>query len=243
MKEYLEKISSFGSGERAHQRVREIASFHRIQCSTGLRQAAHHCQQVLESQGICARVISYPFDEKHWYWGQRSFLEWDCKGGWLDLLTEKGRQRLADFDTCATSVMQKSGPCDYSSQPLDIVLMDKGSRKEDYEGVDLEGKLLFLREPFAAYMDWAFTEKGAVGFVTDYLREVPGVRSREDLYDIRNYTSFWWKNWEKEPHIFGFVLTPRQGDALAELCREMREEGEYPQALCKMDTRLYPGEL
>ena len=243
MKEYLEKISSFGSGERAHQRVREIASFHRIQCSTGLRQAAHHCQQVLESQGICARVISYPFDEKHWYWGQRSFLEWDCKGGWLDLLTEKGRQRLADFDTCATSVMQKSGPCDYSSQPLDIVLMDKGSRKEDYEGVDLQGKLLFLREPFAAYMDWAFTEKGAVGFVTDYLREVPGVRSREDLYDIRNYTSFWWKDWEKEPHIFGFVLTPRQGDALAKLCREMREEGKYPQALCKMDTRLYPGEL
>ena len=58
VKEYLEKISSFGSGERAHQRVREIASFHRIQCSTGLRQAAHHCQQVLESQGICARVIS-----------------------------------------------------------------------------------------------------------------------------------------------------------------------------------------
>lgn len=115
---------------------------------------------------------------------------------------------MADFDTCATSVMQKSGPYDYSGQPLDIVLMDKGSRKEDYEGVDLEGKLLFLREPFAAYMDWAFTEKGAVGFVTDYLREVPGVRSREDLYDIRNYTSFWWKDWEKEPHIFGFVLTP-----------------------------------
>ena len=89
---------------------------------------------------------------------------------------------------------------------------------------------------------------GPIVAVTDFMRAVPGVRVREDLYDVRNYTSFWWKDTSIEPKIFGFVLTPRQGDELADLCRKMQEEHDkdpskapYPQARCKVDASLYPG--
>lgn len=242
MRDYIKTISDYGSGERAWQLVNEITTYHRIQCSTGFRAAAQHCCQVLRRQGIEAEVRQYPSDEQTWYWTSKCFLEWDCREATCDLV-EPHWQRLADFAACPNAVMQKSFPCDYRRQPLEIVLMDKGCDPENYRDVDLKGKLLFLREPFAGYMGWAFGEKGAVGFITDYMREVPGVRSRADLYDITNYTSFWWKDSTKEPHIFGFVLSPRKGDQLAALCRRLAEEGKRPKAACYVDASLYPGYL
>lgn len=242
MLDYIKTISDYGSGERAWQLVNEITTYHRIQCSTGFRAAANHCCQVLRRQGIQAEVRQYPSDEHTWYWTSRCFLEWDCREAYCDLV-EPQWKRLADFAACPNSVMQKSFPCNYRQEPLEIVLMDRGSDPQAYQDVDLKGKLLFLREPFGGYMDWAFDEKGAVGFITDYLREVPGVRSRADLYDITNYTSFWWKDTAKEPNIFGFVLSPRKGDALAALCRSLAAEGKRPKAACYVDASLYPGYL
>ena len=130
------------------------------------------------------------------------------------------------------------------------MLLDQGSDPKNYEGLNLKGKLVFVRQHFQDYLEWAVKDGGAVGFVTDYLRPVKDSRSRHDLYDILNYTSFWWKHTAGEPQTFGFVLTPRQGDELAELCRQKKEEhakdsskDEFPKATCFMDSRLYDGEI
>ena len=249
MREYIDIIRDAVSGERAYSEVLEVTNFHRIQASTGYRAAAEHVAKKLQADGIACQVLQYPSNEKTWYWASKAFKEWDCKGGWCDLVVPQ-RKRIADFRANNISVVQKSFPCDYSDTPLDVVMLDKGPDESAYEGLDLKGKIIFIRDAFNPYMEWAFKKRGAVGFITDFMREVPGVRARSDLYDIRNYTSFWWKDTSTEPNIFGFVLTPRQGDELAALIRKMQAEHEQdaakpacPQVVCKVEASLYDGYL
>ncbi len=190
MKQNLRTIRDAVDGDRITNDIRTISSYHRIQASTGYREAARKLAATLQSEGIDARILSYPFDEKHWYLASKSFMEWDIKDAWLELVTE-GPKVLADFRTEATAIVQKSHPCDHRREPLDIVMLEAGATEASCEDLDFSGKLLFLRDDFNRYMDWAFEKKGAIGFVTDYLREVPGVRTRADLYDARNYTSLY----------------------------------------------------
>ena len=249
MKEQIRTISSHVNADRILNDVREITTFHRIQASTGYRAATEHLTKRLQKEGIDCKLLSYPFDEERWYLSIKSFLEWDCRGAWLDLV-EPEHKRLADFHANSISIIQKSFPCNYSEDPLDIVLLDRGVKEEHCKNLDLKGKLIFIRDDFAPYMDWAFKEKGAIGFISDYMREIDGSRVRADLYDARQYASFWWLDTKKEPNIFGFVLTPRLGDELAKLCKLMEEEHKkdktkprYPKARCKVDAKLYPGHI
>jgi aminopeptidase YwaD len=248
MQQTINKIVNAISGERTFHNIQEISNFHRIQASTGYRAAAHYVKNKLIEYGLNAKIKSYPADGKTWFLTSKMFKEWHCEDGYLKLSGETGK--LADFKTNNLSVIQRSYPCDYRAQPLDIVLMDKGSDPKAYEGLDLKGKLIFVREDFQEFMDWAVKEKGAAGFITDFMREQKDVRARYDLHDALNYISFWWKDTEDEPKTFGYVMSPREGDKLAKRCLDVLKEHEkdptkpqYLQATCYMDASLYDGEI
>lgn len=247
MRQEMRLIKKFVDGERAYTDVKEVSNFHRIQASTGFRKAAEHVCNSMKAAGFDSTVHSYAFDEKKWYWTCKSFLEWNCDGAWCDVVYPTNF-RLADFKANNIAVIQKSFPCDYSNTPVDVVMLDKGSDESNYEGLDLKGKIIFVRDAFNPYMEWALKKRGAIGFITDFMREVPGVRNRYDLFDIKNYTSFWWRDTTKEPNAFGFVLTPREGEEFAKICRQVAAEHAadpskpaYPQVTCKVDSSLYPG--
>ena len=249
MKRNIKTISQFIRGDRAMSHVRELANFNRVQCSTGYRAAAECALELLQKAGVTAKIISYPYDEKNWYFTSKSFLEWDCRAAQCTLVYPQEKV-LADFSADNISIIQRSFACDYRNQPLDIVMLDKGCDEQSYGDIDLRGKLIFVREAMAGFVDWAVAKRGAAGIITDFMREVPGIRKRYDLFDTLNYTSFWWRNTEEEPHTFGFVLTPREGDALCDLCRQTLAAHEkdhslpkYPQATCFVDASLYAGEI
>lgn len=248
MQETIKKIVGAISGERAYYNVQEISNFHRIQASTGYRAAAKHVTNKLLEYGLSASIKSYPADGKTWFLTSKMFKEWHCEDAYLRLCGESGN--LADFKTNNLSIIQRSYACDYRDQPLDIVLMDKGNDPKAYEDVDLKGKLIFIHDEFQGYMNWAIKEKGAVGFITDFMREQKEVRSRYDLKDALNYISFWWKHTADEPQTFGFVLSPSAGDQLTKRCLAARKEHaadpskpQYLQATCFVDSRNYDGEI
>jgi len=245
----LTKIRKYVSGERMLITTREVSNFHRIQASTGYRKAAYHCVEKLKSEGFNTHINSYPADGKTWHLTAKTFQEWHIENAFCDLVFPEF-QKLADFRGNNISIIQKSYPCDFRENPVEVVLMDKGSKEEAYEGIDLKGKILFVREPFKNYMEWAIKKAGALGFITDYMLEVEPVRHRYDMLDIRNYTSFWWKHTADEPKTFGFVLTPRLGDQMADLCKKMElehsvdsDKPRYPKVSCFIDSKLYPGEI
>ena len=69
--------------------------------------------------------------------------------------------------------------------------------------------------------------------------ETPGGRTRQDMLDVRKYTTFWW---EQEPDIapFGFVITPRMGDLLADMCKAAKTP---VMAECAVDAAFTDGTL
>lgn len=225
---------------RLYQTLLEVTTFHRIQGSPTFRAAAQHVCDKLNRQGISAEVLSFPADEDTIFDTYPSFQEWSCKGAYCDIV-EPFYRRIADFDRNNTSIIQKSIGCDYRDKPLEIVMLDKGTSPEAYEGVDFEGKLVFVREDMNKIYSWAIEEKGAVGIITDFVLHGEFVRDRYDQLDTLRYTSFWWQKGQKKS--FGFVLTPREGDKLAAAIKEAEAKGETVKINCFIDAELYNGSI
>ena len=151
----LSTIKNAVSGERTYNLVREISNFHRIQASTGYRAAAEHVKNRLEQDGLEVRIRSYPADGKTWFFTSKMFKEWNCRDAALTLVSPE--RRLADFKSNNMSIIQRSYPTDFHDQPLEIVMLERGSDPAAYEGLDLRGKLIFVREHFQGFVDWAVT--------------------------------------------------------------------------------------
>ena len=226
--------------DRLYQTVQEVAVHHRIQGSPGYRAAAERLCQKLIRQGIDAEVLAFPADEDAVFDTYPSFQEWSCRAAWCDM-TYPDYRRIADFDRNAISVIQKSVPCDYRDKPLDVILMKYGSNPAAYEGVDLRGKILFIRDDYNAYYDWAIVERGALGFICDQVMTDPYVRGRYDQLDTVKYTSFFWQ--KGETRAFGFMLSPREGDRLEAACLAAEKAGSCVQVNCYIDAALYNGTL
>lgn len=233
--------------KRLFTTVKEVSSYHRIQASTSFREAANHVYNKLQKLGIDSQILTYEADPDVWYLQNKMFMEWDLRDAWLKL--EEPEMLLADAVADPVSVIQKSYPYDFTDG-VEFVYLSKGNNPEAYKDVDLKGKIVFVREAFNGYMDWAVKEKGAIGIVTDFIREVEGARSRSDLYESINYTSFWHTHASDEPKAFGFVLSPKMGDQLAKIFdkqKEAYEKGEKDtpnlKVTGKVDTSLYPGKI
>ncbi|MBR0140291.1 MAG: DUF4910 domain-containing protein [Firmicutes bacterium] len=228
------------SGERAFDTVAEISTYHRIQASTGYRAAAEHLKKKLDRMGLGGKVLSFDAKEGGFWGPYPSFAEWDIKGAFCDLVYPH-EERLADFDACAISVMQKSAPADLRDKEVPVVFLDKGPEEKAYKGLDLEGKIVFYQGDINDIYEWAVEKRGAIGLLTDFVLQDPLVRERHDQSDTRRYTSFWWKPGQKK--AFGFVLTPRQGDKFAALCRELAAKKDCPKVSCMVDSSIYDGHI
>lgn len=230
------------SGAAAKNCVGEIIRFHRIQASPGFRAAAHYVAETLREAGLEARILSYPTDGETTFWSMRTFHEWDCKEATLHLLGEDSQpaEKLADYREEKVAVIQRSAPVDGD---FEVVALEGGAERADYEGLDVEGKVVLTQAPIDRVVDLAIHERGAAGVLFDGMMKAPPVRDRMDLPDARQYTSFWSHGGESLT-AFGFVLTPRQGDALRERCKKARAEGKPPvRVRAKVESSLYAGQM
>ncbi len=224
------------SGEAAWQAVSDLSRFHRIQASPGYRQAAQLVQKRLAREGLQAEILSYPADQQTQFWGWPSFQEWDCAGAELRLSAPNDRaELLADFRACPISLIQRSTPFEGEAE---VVLLEDGEEEADYDGLDLAGKVVLSRGDIQRVRRLAVEQRGAAGILFDGMRVVPPVRPEGDLADARQYTSFWWH--PSAETCFGFVLTPRQGQAMRRL---LKESEEPVRVQARVDSHLYDGEF
>ena len=102
--------------------------------------------------------------------------------------------------------------------------------------MEVAGRLVLSRAPVRQTYQRAVVEGGAAGVLYDHITaDAPG-RSRIDLPDARQYSSFWWQRGDVKS--WGFVLTPRQGDAL----RAVLGRGETVTLRAHIDAHFYDGE-
>lgn len=239
-------IESEVSTDRLLTTIDGFTQFHRIQASPGHRKAINFISDTLTRHGVESRVLRYPSDYGVSYLGNPVFKEWNCNDAEL-LLVYPENILLADFKAMPTSILQKSGPCNHMDFPIDIVYLNKGNKEEDYPGLDIKGKLIFIRGEYKPFFEWAVNKAGALGIIGDYSEDDRGEKSWSDLQDIHKYRGiFYFEEQEKTP--FGFVITPNQAEKLAALCEQtvLAHEADpskqkYPQAKCFVDSSFYAG--
>ena len=236
----FEAIREEFSGQAAKGYVVDITRYHRMQASPGFRQAAHYCLERLREVGVRAEILSFPADEKTQYWSARMFQEWEVAEATLHLVEpEDERRKLADFRDCPISLIQRSAPFEGEAE---VVLLEDGEEEAEYEGLHLKGKVVLTKGDVDRVRQLAVEKRGAVGIISDGMRETPPVRARMDVPDAIQYTSFWWSGREKK--CFGFVLSPREGERLRGLIKKQAQDGEPPvKVRAKVVSRLYDGEI
>lgn len=235
----LTKLQKTVSGVATKQLVAEISRYHRIQASPDYRRAAEMVCETLLAWGLEAQVLSYPADESTRFWGMRMFQEWSGVAGTLHLITPAEQARLlADYRDVRLSLIPRSTP--FEGEAELIVPRNKGEEPEDYQGLDVAGKVVVTNGQVARVHELAVEERGAVGIIFDGMRTLEPVCPDWALADAIQYTSFWWWNTAKKG--FGFALMPRRGHWLRRLITEAQAD-EPVRVRARVVSRLYDGAI
>lgn len=248
-RQVLEKVSNELSGRRAFDYVAGISAFHRIQASPGYRAAAQHALAAFEAAGLQAEILSYPADLKTSYWSCRMFQEWDVEEAELFLAGEGGRRRrLCSFAEDPISLIQRSAPTPPQGVETELVVVDRADEPDSYRGVDVRGKVVLATGDLNRARELAVERFGAVGLLTDSIRAVPPIRTRMDIPDALQYTSFWWSGRAGEKKCFGFVLSPKEGEDLRKRAALAGSKGKGKakgalRVFARVKSRLYDGHI
>jgi len=241
IKEHIRLISDTLSGTNAYQYAAALSGYNRIPLSTGYDSAAAYCVQQMHSAGVDSQLLQIPLEKGSCLWSQKGFDNWTCQKATLSL-TAPTKELLCDYQACPTSLIQRSGSASLHGIP--IVMLDRGSDMAAYADLDLHNTVVFIpRESHSSYT-WAVTQKGALGIITDCI-PVTFTKNRTLVPDGRSFFSFSWS--DDETPYFGFVLTPRQGNSLRQLCQQMelrwQQSGStrYPSCDVLIETENTPG--
>jgi len=228
------------SGHIAKGYVADIIQYHRIQASPGFRQAAQYCQQRLQEFGLQADLLAFPAKEGVSQWGMPMFQEWETSEGVLHLIEpEEASRKLADYDEVKISLIQRSASFEGEAE---VVLLEDGEEWDEYEGLDVKGKVVLSKGDKDRVHYLAVEKHGAVGILFDGMKELPDLRHAMDLPDALQYTSFWWREGMKR--CFGFVLSPKEGARLRALIKAREREEKPPvKVRTKVVSRFWDGEL
>lgn len=204
------------SGKQAYRYAARIAQYHRIQASTGYREAVHAVLQLLKRDDVQAERISYPAVYGKRHLASRTFQEWHCDHAELWLEGEQ-RSRLARFEEEEISLVQRSISTPAEGVEAELVIIENAEDPNSYQDLDLQGKIALVRGNQFVIYDLAVEKHGAIGLIFDNLNEYPPIRTRLDMPDAIQYTSFWWHGQEKK--AFGFAVSPRVGESLRQRCK------------------------
>ncbi|MCW4050888.1 MAG: M28 family metallopeptidase [Candidatus Bathyarchaeota archaeon] len=235
-KQVFDKLEKEISGEIAYGYVESISQHHRIQASPGLSDAVRYAVETMKANGLDAHVDSYKADGKGFAWSSLMFKEWSCDDAELMLIepTEQARF-LARYTGSKMSVIQRSFPTGGWVE-AEVVYVGKGEEPEDYKKKDVKGKMVLTDGDVSRVHRLAVEERGAKGIIYygTWIRE-PELLEGE-LDDALKYTSYWWRGDEKPG--YGFVLTPRTGRWLRDLC-----EKKTVKVKAKMESSIHEGVL
>ncbi len=233
--ELLHTLSSEISAERAYDHVLALSRFHRIQASPGYRRAAEYCiDHLLEDSGD-ARLIHYPAERGASFWHFPSFDEWSIKQAVLKIISPPElAAKLADFNDCAISVIQRSKATPPHGIAAEVIDGGDGRTEKDFKRA--RGKIALCDAWRASHVYEAAASAGVSGIILYKQRHLPGVRFGSGVYGARQYNSFWWD----ENELFGFVLTPEDGDRLA---NHLRSQRRPVKAWALVESETYPGTL
>ncbi len=222
------------SGTAARHTVQELSLHHRTRASRGFGAAADAIRARAESYGLSdVEVVRLPADGEVFYGTQRSRPAWNVEhaelweleelnGEWVD------GELIADWRTRPVTVAQDSASGETAA---DLVDVGAGSDPSDYEGKEIEGRLVLTSSQPGAVAALAL-ERGAAGIVS-YAQNQRSAWWGED----RNLVRWGHLDTFPPPETFGFMVTVNR--ALA--WRERLVRGETVRLRASVSTTREPG--
>jgi hypothetical protein len=237
-KEAFSKIALEASAGRAFDHLVSVCRSHRIQASPGFREASEYCVDRMLEVSENARVIHYPADPAVRFWHFPSFEEWSAKRGVLEITNPRSfARRVADYQSCPISLIQRSKATPPGGVTTEIVYVGGGKSAKDYRRA--KGKIAICDSHCPRHVYDAATRAGAAGVILYRHRPVPGLRKGAGVPGVRQYNSFWWN----EQDLFGFVLTPEDGQELVSYLGSPEAKNRPVGAWALVESESYPGSL
>lgn len=205
-----------------------------------LESAGYAAERLKEVGAADARVIRFRADGKTLYGAWRAPMAWDARSARLSVVEppELAGAILCDYESVPCSLVMWSGPTPKGGVTAEVVVVNGGSREEDYTGIDVRGKIV-LTDERASHAKGLAARRGAVGILTDWHNAAETTPDARFWNNTFNDAPAAWGPAASDSRIFGFCISPNQGRRL----RTVLSAGKTLKLHAFADTRLYAGPL
>src|SRR5581483_2652167 len=231
-------LASAIDGRRCLDHIREIGHFDRSLGSQGYHESAEYVLAVLERMGLERNVVTWPMDNTPVPWNWSVPPAWEPHSGLFKVMQPE-EKTLVNFFKTPTCIHPWSAATPPEGVTAEIVYVSAGTSPEDYEGKDVRGKIVFADRgaTWFVYVE-AIEKRGALGYISDDILQIPHVKTREMYPDM----VLWYTFYEREYGSGGFLkgwglsISPRMGDYLRGLLKQGPVQG-----FCQIDARTFNG--
>jgi aminopeptidase YwaD len=151
------------SGVAAKDHVSRLAQLHRVPASPGFHEAIDYVMSRAAAAGLSdVHVEHFPGDGTTWFGTLHGNRGWRVDAGWLDEVRPQPR-RIASYDDVRLSIADNSESADVTVELVDV---GAGTRRADYAGKDVRGKLVLCDATPSACHRLAVEELGAAGLIS-----------------------------------------------------------------------------
>lgn len=237
VEELLRFIAEGGcSGALAHTMVRRLHARDRWSTFRQYAETIDECARELREFGLEVEEAAFPADGKTKFGDWMMPLAWDVDGARLEVDGPEPRV-LADYAEVPQSLVMWSAPTAPGGVTAEVICLERGAPAE-VEGLDARGRILFT-PGHPTEIKAAAARAGAVGIVSDWTRA-------RGMPDVRQWINSWsdtpggWAMHATDSRLWGFTLTPREGDRLR---AEVAGSRTPLRLRAEVRTGLYEGEL
>ena len=223
----VKAIISEVSGEIPLEHIRSISQFHRLQASLGYHQAAEYVSQMAKAYGLQdVHIESFPADGETYYYMYKSSPAWDARRGEL-WLVEPEQERITSFAETPVSLCPNSSSTDVTGE---LVWVGAGVSEMDYQGKDVQGKIVLASGSAGAVHQEAVFNRGALGVVSCYVQRPYDDPDMVNTGSLRPYQP------AGKRATFGFAISHRKGTEL----KERLQRGERLVVRAIVEAELHP---
>ncbi|MEW5900286.1 MAG: M28 family peptidase [Acidobacteriota bacterium] len=211
------------SGDRAYHYVRLLTPYHRIMGSQAYVEAANMLAGLARSFGLeNVRVVKQKFE---------GGISWDPVSARL-WLVQPEEMKIADFDDVALSLAVWSRSAHLTAELVDI---GRASSPEDFDGVDVAGKVVLTTAPPGLAIRNAVWEKGALGVISSYTIHP---EARFDSPDQVGYVKVPMSHPEGKRVPWAFMISARQYGQLQDALRKAKSNRQPVRVRVEIETQV-----
>jgi hypothetical protein len=229
LSDFIDDVLTEVSGKYAWDWVAKIIQYNRARGSKEFHEIVERVMQELNKYGLDeVKLHKYPADGKSKTWEWVSSPGWEVTSGELRMLEPK-KEVICRFKDVPMCILGYSKSCEVSAEIIDV---GTGSKDEEFEGKDVEGKILLMEAP-KLIVPPLYAQKGALGIIV-----YPNPQKVSGFRGMTTYNRFPAKTDLLEKNTFGFSITYEQALSL----KELLEDGAV-KVHASIDAKIFDAEL